>query len=167
MNTLDDLFPSKFLKASDAEHGDLVVTIKSIKLEEMQGEAGKENKPVVYFEEVEKGLVLNKTNKETLQKLHGNDIKGLTGKRIALFSTEVQSFGEMVLALRIRLKAPDNGAAVTGPSIADLKARYFERANEAAQLGIVAETIGDDATADQIIAAGKALKAKIDKANEF
>ena|SRR3990167_1107376 len=106
MNTLEDLFPSKYLKASDAEQSDLVLTIKEIKMEEMNGDNGKEQKPVVYFQELEKGLVLNKTNKETIQKLHGNIISELVGKKISLFSTEVQSFGEMTLALRVRLKIP-------------------------------------------------------------
>lgn len=113
MTTLDDLFPSKYLKASDVAEADLVVTIKGIDQETMKNQEGKEEKkPVLFFKEVQKGIVLNQTNAKQIAKLHGPDVDQWTGKKIALFSMEVDAFGETKDAIRIRSKVPTgNGSA--------------------------------------------------------
>jgi hypothetical protein len=166
---IDAAFPSKYLKAADIGETDLALTIKEVVMETVgQGEEA-EGKPIIYFNETEKGLVLNKTNTNTIKGLYSAETDNWVGKTIALFATEVDFAGKQTLALRVRMRPPQaktngNGHA---PTVADLKARYFERANEAAQMGIIADTIPDDATAEQIITAGKKLKAAIDKANEF
>lgn len=97
---------SKWLTAEDAEDGDLVLTMKRVVEEEIGMGDDKKEKYVVYFKETEKGLVLNKTNTKTIIGLHGAESDDWKGKKIALFATEVQYQANMVLALRIRLKAP-------------------------------------------------------------
>lgn len=52
------------------------------------------------------------------------------------------------------------------PSIADLRARYEQRMDIAAQLGVDADPLPEDATAEEIMSAGMALKARIDAASE-
>lgn len=164
---IDSAFPSKYLKAADIGETDLALTIKEVVMETVgQGEEA-EGKPIIYFNETEKGLVLNKTNTNTIKGLYTAETDNWVGKTIALFATEVDFAGKQTLALRVRMKAPAKTNGHTAPSLADLKARYFERANEAAQLGILAETIPDDATAELITTLGKKLKLAIDKANEF
>lgn len=99
-------FASKWLKSSDIGDDDLVLTISDVVIETVgQGEQ-EEQKPVVYFTETDKGLVLNKTNADSIAKLHGPETDEWAGKRIALFATEVDFGGKQVLALRVRLKAP-------------------------------------------------------------
>jgi hypothetical protein len=112
----DELFPSKFLKASDFEEGETkLVTIKDVQLEEVgKKDAEVETKPVVYFREKDtKPIVCNKTNATTIRNLYGNDTYDWIGKRITLFVTQVDSFGEQVDAIRVRAKIP---AATANPA---------------------------------------------------
>lgn len=116
MPKVSDMQPSKYLKASDADDGDLIVTIRDIKEETVGMGKDQESKWVLYFEEQSKGLILNKTNMNTIAKLYGDDTDDWEGKKITLFSTEVQFKDEMVPALRIRSKPPKpRGAAATKP----------------------------------------------------
>lgn len=101
---INNAFPSKWLKSGDLEDGDLTLTIKSVEQEEVgQGEDA-EQKPIVHFQEVEKGMVLNKTNANTISSLYGPETDGWVGKKISLFSTEVDFGGKQTLAIRIRMK---------------------------------------------------------------
>jgi len=101
-----NLFPSNYLRAGDLD-GDTPVTIKSLILEEINGE----QKPVLYFIEEAKGLVLNKTNGKTIASLHGSETDDWPGKKIILYPTEVDFRGETVAAIRVRREIPDDGEA--------------------------------------------------------
>lgn len=105
MTTVGDLFPSKWLKADDVEDGDMVLTVKELKQEKMgPDDSDGEVKPVLYFEETDKGLVLNLTNAKTIQGLYGKNIENWIGKKVALFWTEVGFKGEMKPAIRVHTK---------------------------------------------------------------
>ena len=64
MTSYDDYFPSNFFKADDLANGPITLTITDIHPEKMQD--GK-LKPVVFFKEDKRGLVLNVTNKNMLK----------------------------------------------------------------------------------------------------
>lgn len=162
---IDSAYPGKYLKATDVPESGVTWTIKTVRIEELgQGDEA-EQKPVVYFNENETGLSLNKTNKEIIKALYGRMTENWTGKPVIVYNdVTVMNKGQRVGG--VRLRAPVNDGHNV-PSLDDLKARYFQRANEAAQLGVLADTLPDDATSEQVIAAGKKLKALIDKANEF
>lgn len=102
--TIDDAFPSKYLKASDLpEEGTVTFTIEKIEIEEIGRE--KQHKPVIYFEEDTRALVANKTNCNTIAKVTGSRVfDDWIGKRINLYRTEVEFSGEMVESIRISLK---------------------------------------------------------------
>ena len=69
----DEMFPSKYLKASDAEELP-TVTMKALDWETLKNrDEEDEQKPVLYFEEMEKGLGLNRTNANTIKNLYGDD----------------------------------------------------------------------------------------------
>lgn len=103
---IQNAFPSKWLKSGDVEDGDLTLTIKSVQIEDIgQGES-QESKPVIYFEETDKGMVLNKTNADTISRLHTPETDNWIGKKISIFATEVDFAGKQTLALRVRMKAP-------------------------------------------------------------
>lgn len=117
---MNDVFPSKYLKADDLEDGDWTLTIRNedpVTHEEFtqKGKPTPDNKPVLHFKERDaKPLVLNKTNWKTIgQALGSDDSDDWCGRQITLFATEVESFGEMTMAIRIRLKAPKSAKAVT------------------------------------------------------
>jgi hypothetical protein len=103
--TLDDLFPSRFLKAVDLpDEGDLILTIASVETQEIGPD--RESRPVVGFNEVVKTLVLNKTNATTISDLYGKIIAGWVGKKIDLYSTEVAFQGKTQLCIRVRACNP-------------------------------------------------------------
>ncbi len=121
MPKLNEMFPSRWLKASDFEDGDQVMTISDLKTEKIGQGRDADDKWVLFFEEDEKGLVLNKTNTNTIAKLHGDDTDEWIGKQVTLFATEVQFQSEMVEAIRIRSKPPRQAKAKTAPAPAKAK----------------------------------------------
>lgn len=108
-------FPSRFLRAADFDE-DRTVTIREVKTEIVGQGKDAEEKPVVYFTEVEQGLALNKTNSEAIASLYGYETDEWVGKRITLFSTEVDFGGKPTLAIRVRLRKPA-GAAKPAASV--------------------------------------------------
>ena len=64
-------FPSKYLKADDLNGTRALVTIDTVKVERIAG--GEDEKPVVYFERRDKGLVLNRTNATTISEIAGTE----------------------------------------------------------------------------------------------
>jgi hypothetical protein len=98
--SVSDSFPSRFLKAEDVR-ADAKVIITDVKKEKV----GEDEKPVVYFEGVDKGLVLNKTNGLRIAKIVKSDkYVDWPGQPVVLYTAEVQFHGEDVPALRV--KAP-------------------------------------------------------------
>lgn len=116
---IQNAFPSKWLKSGDVEEGDLTLTIRSVAMEDIGSGENQETKPVLYFEETEKGMVLNKTNADTISKLHTPETDNWIGKKITIFATEVDFAGKQTLALRVRIRAPKpNGNGQHAPAVA-------------------------------------------------
>ena len=104
MPKITEMFPSKYLKAEDFGDEDMVLTIKTLEMEEVGKD--KEDKWILYFEEFEKGLVLNKTNTKVIAGIYGDDTDEWEGKLVTSYTTEVEYQGETVLGVRFRKKAP-------------------------------------------------------------
>jgi hypothetical protein len=103
-------FPSKFLSAGDIEDDDPVVTISEIKREKI----GDDSKIVVYFEEMDKGLVLNKTNATSIsQVLNSDETNDWIGQKIGLFTTMVEFNGRQTEAIRVKLRPVKEQASRT------------------------------------------------------
>ncbi len=100
---------SKFLKADDLKGRAVKVKINSSKVEAMTQDPNGDQKLVIYFEGKEKGVALNQTNYKILAGDFGNDTDGWNGKKIELFSMQVDYQGKMVPALRLRVinESPD------------------------------------------------------------
>lgn len=131
---LKEMFPSKYLRAADFEDGDAVLTIERVEPDKVG--MGKDAKDVwvVYFEGEDKGLILNKTNTNTVAKLYGDDTDDWIGKPVTLFATEVQFQSEMVEAIRVRSKPPKRPVAKAAPA----------KAAKAAEPGPSGDDDGDD-----------------------
>ena len=66
-------------------------------------------KPVVFFEDEEKGLILNKTNGLKIAAIIGSrDTNQWVGKAVTLFPTTVEFGGDSIAAIRVR--PPTNDA---------------------------------------------------------
>jgi hypothetical protein len=107
-----EVFPSKYLKAEDLDE-DVEVTIKKVVLEELEQKDGtKQQKPVCYFEEGPKGLIVNKTNWSLIAKQHGDESDNWIGKTVTLTTVDVDAFGDVVSAIRIKPpRKPVSGGA--------------------------------------------------------
>jgi len=102
-------FPSDYLKAADIPQGRRVtVTIENVTIEKL----GEDQRPVVYFQGKDKGLVLNKTNANMICEIANSDeTDNWTGVQIALYSTKVDFQGRRVDALRVDYPANASGHA--------------------------------------------------------
>ena len=86
MPSMNDLFPSNYLKAADFEE-DATLTIKALRQEKIGQGKDADDKWILFFKEEKKGLVLNKTNANTLCKLYGDDTDDRIGKQVTLLAT--------------------------------------------------------------------------------
>ena len=114
-----DAFPSQWLAAADVDPA-VVVTVSGLTQEEVGQK--KELKPVLWFQEQSKGLIINKTNWQATVKICGSDDSDdWVGKAVELYSTLVQFAGEEVHAIRVRApktaKLPDNVLSIRGNAI--------------------------------------------------
>jgi hypothetical protein len=83
----DELYPGRFLKASDFKGKNVTLKIKEVNLEELVGDKGAQVKGVVSFEKTEKQLALNKTNGICMRDMFGKKVQEWVGKRVTLFAS--------------------------------------------------------------------------------
>ena len=104
-------FPG-YLEAGDLDGKDVTLTIKYVR-EPDDGDIGKDGKPImrpfVGFEEAQREYAMPKTVARTVRTLYGNLYKHWIGRRITLFPTTCQAFGETVACIRVRSINPDTG----------------------------------------------------------
>ena len=111
---MSDMFPAKYLKKEDFD-APTVLTIKNCAVEEV----GKNDaKPVMYFNERVKGLVLNKTKASLLSETFGDDSDAWVGRKVRLSSDpSVRDLaGKIVGGIRLecsKAAAPVKAAPVT------------------------------------------------------
>jgi hypothetical protein len=142
MPRIREMILSKYLKKEDCEPA-LLVTIREIVQEEVGIENDKEEKWICYFEEQEKGIVLNSTNMRLIEKITGSDdTDDWIGVKIVLYSDPNISFqGKLVGGIRVR--APK--AAKTAKKAAKSALGSTRRGDPAPNEPIPAEANEDDA----------------------
>ena len=96
-------FPSNYLKSSDLNGKPWDMHIRACVMEDLGQGNDKESKPVLYFDGAQKGLVLNKTNANTIVKSYGDDTAGWPSKPVQVFPTTTEFKGETVDAIRVRV----------------------------------------------------------------
>lgn len=112
-----EVYPSKYLKAEELDE-EITLTIKKVVLEEMESKEGRsQEKPVAYFKEISKGLVVNKTNWSIIAKQHGDESDEWAGKQVTLFVMDVEAFGEMVSAIRVKPPRVTKGKPAAAPVV--------------------------------------------------
>lgn len=105
---MNDIYPSKYLKAGDLQGREVRVTMANVELEKI----GDDNKPVLYFKGKDKGVVLNKTNASTISIAYGDDTEDWYDQPLILFSVMVDFQGKVAPAIRCRVPtAKDNKSA--------------------------------------------------------
>jgi hypothetical protein len=99
---ISDAFPSNYLKATDLQDRNVIVSINYVKMDKI----GEDDKPVLFFVGKEKGMVLNKTNANNIAAIYGDDTQAWRDKEIVLFPAMVDFQGKTVEAIRVRAPQP-------------------------------------------------------------
>lgn len=95
-------FPSQYLKAADLDGKSVLLTMGRVDIEKI----GEDQKPILFFKGMEKGLVLNKTNSAKIAGAYGDEMDDWNGEEIVLFPAMVDFKGETVEAIRCRPPQP-------------------------------------------------------------
>ena len=96
---IHDAFQSKYIKAADLQGKVARLTISACQIEEI---GDTDRKPVLYFNNTKKGLVVNPTNAWTLEDFFGFETDDWIGNEIELFAERVMFKNRPTLGLRIR-----------------------------------------------------------------
>jgi len=104
------VFNRDYLGSHDLDEGkDLIAIIDHVEIREVKDTSGKDGKcNVAVFTTNVKPMILNVTNCKAVKKFSGsNFIEDWKNIPITIYSVEVKAFGELVDALRIRPKQPN------------------------------------------------------------
>src|SRR5258708_5408711 len=96
-------FPSKYLKAADLHDKQIQAVMSHVLLEELQNKDGTDLCPILYFDGVSRGMVLNKTNAKVIAAAYGDETDEWAGKPIVLFPAMVAYGAETVEAIRLKV----------------------------------------------------------------
>jgi hypothetical protein len=98
---INDAFPSNYLKASDLQGREVVVSIDRVEFEAVGRE--KEQKAVLHFIGKAKGFVLNKTNARKIIEIAGSALtEDWHGVAIVIYPTETEYAGDTVDCIRVK-----------------------------------------------------------------
>lgn len=115
---VDQMFPSKFLRAADVPQGKFfTLTIASVTLEDVGTENASDVKPVMYFKETQKGMVLNKTNAHAVEWAYGPETDTWPGNQVELFTEMTMFQGRPTPGLRLRKPGAMTAATVESSGV--------------------------------------------------
>jgi hypothetical protein len=108
MPNINDVYPSKFLKAYDLKGSSPTVTIARVDVEQLRKRTGgTDTKAVLYFRGKEKGLLLNKTMALSVTAIAGSPLtERWTGVAITLYATTAAFGKDQHDVIRIKAPAP-------------------------------------------------------------
>jgi hypothetical protein len=103
------VFNSEYLSSADLESGDIVLTIRSVSIEEVKGADGKKKEcNVARFNEDAKPMILNVTNSKIVKKFTGSRfLEDWKNVPVQIYvDDKAKAFGELTEGLRIRSQQP-------------------------------------------------------------
>jgi len=110
---LDTCYGSKYLATTDVGDRKIKSRIAKVRKEELRGDNGKaRSKFILYFDTVDKPMVVNATNKNALVDKLGRDPAKWPGATVGIFVDPNVTFaGKRVPGLRLRVLLPPTAAA--------------------------------------------------------
>ena len=99
---INTAFPSNYLRATDLQGRNITVVIDRVEKEKV----GNDDRLVLYFQNKDKGMILNKTNANNIAALYSPETDGWCGQQLVLFEAMVDFKGQTVPALRVRGPQP-------------------------------------------------------------
>ena len=125
MTSYKDAFPSKYISAEDVKRV-VRTAVTKVDFTEIEGE----QKLECYFENIDKSMILNKTNATMLELISGTDqFDHWTGVKVILRREMVQFKGKLVPSVRI-YEAEANPDEVTKPKPEEKKEEPVNTATE-------------------------------------
>lgn len=112
-----DLISGKYLSARDMVGQRVLATLETCHIEEFENKhtGGTDARPVVYFSDLDQGMVLNKTNLKVLAREFGDETDAWRGKRVLVTTHKVKTpAGAEVDGLRIEAWSEPVSAAARG-----------------------------------------------------
>lgn len=117
---INSAFPSDWLKATDLQGRPVRLIITEVVTEKV----GDDYRPIVHFQKTKKGLVLNKTNSNSIAEVYGTETDNWTGCIIELYPDKTDYQGKRVDCIRIRVpretgqpvQPPPRQVPASGPS---------------------------------------------------
>ena len=144
----DELYPGRFIKASEFKGKQVTLRISAVRIEELIGDKGPRISGVISFEKTEKQWAINRTNGICCRAMFGTKVQEWVGKRVTLFpgmhdgeacirvwgSPDIDKDFDVLVSLprkrpftmtmhRTGTKAPPPAAAATRPAAATPPAR--------------------------------------------
>jgi hypothetical protein len=100
----NDIFPNRFLKPHDIPTDPLTVTISRVEMVDIiQPSTGQPAQRLsVFFDELDRPLVCNRTNFDAIAGLHGEETDNWRGTAIALFRTKTELGGDERDCIRVK-----------------------------------------------------------------
>ena len=98
---VNDIYPSKYLRGLDLNGKAWDLTVNSVTIETVGKPGQQEEKPVVWFDGTDRGLICNKTNLIAIARLHGPETDEWAGRTIGLRPERVRAFGDEHLVIRV------------------------------------------------------------------
>ena len=106
-----------YLETEALEGKDVTVTIESIRKPDSKdkgkdGKAMSEKSVILKYEKAKKEHIISRTVQKQIRLLYGNDMSGWTGKKITLYPTTCNAFGNPnTPCIRVRNIDPETGKA--------------------------------------------------------
>ncbi len=101
---MSEMYPSNYVKAADLNGKPCPLTIRTCVQEELGQGSDKERKPVLYFQDRQKALVLNRTNATVIAEAYGDETGGWEGKPVEVYPARVEFRGQLVDGIRVRIQ---------------------------------------------------------------
>lgn len=100
---ISETFPRKYATGEDIKQP-VSLPIARVVMEQMHPQPGSpaENKPVIYFEGANRGIILNRTLALQIAAIHGDETAAWTGKKIQLYTEKMRVAGQDRIAIRAR-----------------------------------------------------------------
>lgn len=112
---VSDFFPTKYLGAADLQGKSWRLSIAVLRVEEVG--LARDKKPVLYFAQGKKGLVLNATNAETIASIAGSEeVDSWKNVTIEVYPTTTEFRGATVPCIRVRAPKTPSASVRSYPS---------------------------------------------------
>jgi hypothetical protein len=106
---ISELYPKKYANGEDLKGQAFTLVVNKVSMETMHPQPGSPaaTKPVIYFEQTQKGIILGPALARQIAGLLGDDTDTWKGKKVTIFPQPMRVAGRDVIAIRAR--AATNG----------------------------------------------------------